>query len=94
MDTAATCIGVFGALFLFAGAIAMSIVGDNRDKHDSTVYWIDIWLFSGIVTLVVGFVRGFKAAIADRKSPGFPLLIVFLVGLILVVTSLMIQFAT
>jgi hypothetical protein len=93
MDAASTCIGVFGALLLFAGAISLSLVGNDRDKHDSTGYWIDIWLFSGILTTAVGFVRGLKAATADRKSPKFPLLIILFVGLILTVTSFVMQFS-
>jgi hypothetical protein len=94
MDTIATCIGAFGSILILASSIALTIIGDNRDKNDSIGYWIDIWLFSAFFTSIPNFFRGFMTGITDRKSQAFTVVIIFLIGLFFVAASLILNFTT
>lgn len=92
MHTAGLIIALFGALFLFASALALSCIPNKNENSKFTIPEVlDLIMHSGIINALRSLLRSIMEGLKNRSSPLFPAVVLFglSIGLLLLGFGLM-----
>lgn len=76
---------IFGCLFVSGSAVALSCL--KNDKEMSAAGILELFVLGGIFSFFRDFFQAVSDAVRCRSSQGFPLLVLFCIGIVLFVTG-------
>ena len=90
MHTVGLVLTIFGGIFFFASAVALSCT--RGDEETSVAEAFEVFLLGGILSFFRDLFRAIAEGIRDRSSAAFPPLVLLVVGVSLLVAGCLLLF--
>jgi len=71
---------VAGGILSFLTLMVLGLYKDKGDSPSSLGLYTDLWLFGGLITMIIGVFRGIVISLTDLKHPLFPVCVIFFMG--------------